>query len=134
MAPPPKRPHGPPPPQSFGKRTIDVAAGCVATDEEIVQAINHIHKRKLEQNEGFSVDAALDEAFIVRVAAGVLLEQDEIVRILNNANRAKAMRFSELLIIFHEGEAVGCNINMKERWGSRGRGVRVGGPRQPEQF
>lgn len=110
-------------------RSIDVDPACCLSNEEIVRGINFLHDLRKRGTE-ITTDMLAD-GIVVRIAATSKLTREDVITILNNANRAKAHGFADMMITFQDGRIVKSATTIKDSLPHHGRptggAVHVGG-------
>lgn len=87
-------------------RVIHVPAGYVLTNEEIGRAIEALNQRVARGEVGFDVARETPEWYALKVPVGTSLTRDEIVTVVELADRAKRYGHADLLITWSDGVIV----------------------------
>lgn len=102
------------------------------TDEEVVTALSILSQRKSDGT-GFAIDESqLPEWYTVKVPTTCALRREDIVTVLNVANRAALELHADAILKFQDGVIVNKRIELKPA--ALPNRLQIGGPHLPRQW
>lgn len=121
-------------PPGLPARRIDVPAGVVLTDDEIVQVLGIANARKATGDPGFDLATVLDgEYYTLKIPKTVAIDREEVIAALTRLNHAAEYGEAEILFVFHKGRMVKKGwITLREE--GPGNGIQAGGTPVPKAF
>jgi hypothetical protein len=87
-------------------RRLLIPGGFVITNEEVTRAIEALNGRVARGEVGFDVAQETPEWYALKVPVGTSLTREEIMIVLELADRAKAHGHADLLLTFSDGRLV----------------------------